>query len=69
MISAPECMYCDKPITHEDLVAYQVVGYEYPRTKGGANVIHLRTRTGNVAHRRCVERAKHEQPGQAAIFE
>ena len=62
------CVLCGEAILPEVRVGYQIVGYEYDRKQGGTNVVHLRRRTDNVAHRECIEKAKSVAPGQASLW-
>jgi len=56
--SEPVCVLCWKPLLVGDDIGHQVTGFEFERRQGGTNVIHLRRRTGNLAHRRCIEDGK-----------
>jgi hypothetical protein len=61
------CALCGDPIRIGEKCGFQIVGYEYERIQGGTNVIHLRRRTGNVAHKTCIEQGKREVPGQMRL--
>ena len=47
---------------------HEITGWEATRSQGGANVIHLRQRTGKKAHLACVTKAKHHHPGQDDLW-
>jgi hypothetical protein len=72
MTPETRCVLCDELILEGGVlsqrVAYQIVGFEFPRKQGGTNMIRLRSRTGNVAHQVCVERARGVR-GQESLFE
>jgi hypothetical protein len=62
------CPFCRKDVLMEDLYLHEITGWESERKQGGANVIHLRQRTGKKAHRVCVDKAKQGRTDQAPLF-
>jgi len=62
------CMICHKSVTGHQQVEFQVVGFERPRAQGGTNALRLRRRTGNVAHRDCVDKEARGLTGQEPLW-
>jgi hypothetical protein len=62
------CPFCRKDVMDNDVYYHEVTGWESTRQQGGANVIHLRARTGKKAHAACVSKAKHHDPGQGPLW-
>jgi len=62
------CILCGGPVTGHQQVEFQVVGFERPRAQGGTNALRLRRRTGNVAHRDCVDKEARGLTGQEPLF-
>ncbi len=62
------CEICERPVEASDRVYRQIIGYEVPRTDGGANQIRLKKYTGNHAHVDCVEDERSGViPGQLSL--
>lgn len=58
-MKAATCVFCGKVVKPGAAdVLYAITGFEELRTQGGANMIHLRKRTGKYAHVNCVEDQK-----------
>ena len=55
------CVFCEQPmleaVENGETIYHFVQGWERDREQGGTNALRLRSRTGDVAHSRCVERA------------
>ena len=62
------CPFCKEEIHIGDAILHEVTGWERTRKQGGANMIHLRQRTGKLAHHWCVEKAGRGLIGQAALW-
>jgi len=62
------CILCGGPVTEHQQVEFQVVGFERPRAQGGTNALRLRRRTGNVAHRDCVDKEARGLTGQEPLW-
>jgi hypothetical protein len=65
------CAECGRPLDHRDLknAAYEIVGWEQPRDRGGTNHVLWRKRTGRVMCAHCVlERKTVVHPHQQSLL-
>jgi hypothetical protein len=62
------CPFCRQDVHDDDVYLHEITGWESTRKQGGANVIHLRQRTGKKAHLACVTKAKSHSVGQGDLF-
>lgn len=49
------CCICGKPVQAPETVAYKITGWSYASAHKAAGSVIGRTRTGEVAHKVCVE--------------
>lgn len=49
------CMLCGKSLSSGGEIEHQVVGFEIDRSQGGTNMVRARKRTGQRAHKFCVD--------------
>ncbi len=61
------CPFCGKEVIDRERRYYEVMGWEEERRQGGTNALRLRSRTGAVAHHRCVDSSAHGRHGQEEL--
>lgn len=63
------CWFCDKGFSPGEEPLRMILGWEKLRTRqGGANMVHLRERIGQLAHDSCIQAQKGKQvPTEEAV--